>query len=145
MKQARPNCLVWAARCYRSVMGRLLLFGLFLYAFLRILPLPAGFRFILPDKTVSHRITPRTVFPAVIYLTGLLVSVWLIITMDVQFGIISLGVLSFVTLLRFLPKRWRLPLVIFLVLAALLIVWFCRDSEPGENQYGPNPKEKNYW
>ena len=22
-----------------------------------------------------------------------------------------------------------------------LIVWFCQDSEPGENQYGPNPKE----
>ena len=109
----------------------LLLFGLFLYAFLRILPLPAGFRFILPDKTVSHRITPRTVFPAVIYLTGLLVSVWLIITMDVQFGIISLGVLSFVTLLRFLPKRWRLPLVIFLVLAALLIVWFWPGQSGG--------------
>ena len=22
----------------------------------------------------------------------------------------------------------------------LLIVWFCKDSDPGENQYGPNPK-----
>lgn len=23
----------------------------------------------------------------------------------------------------------------------LLIVWFCQDSQPGENAYGPNPKE----
>lgn len=22
----------------------------------------------------------------------------------------------------------------------LLIVWYCKDSQPGENQYGPNPK-----
>ena len=22
----------------------------------------------------------------------------------------------------------------------LLIVWFCRDSEPGDNEFGPNPK-----
>lgn len=25
--------------------------------------------------------------------------------------------------------------------AILLIVWFCRDSQPGANQYGPNPKD----
>ena len=24
--------------------------------------------------------------------------------------------------------------------AILLIVWYCRDSEPGDNMYGPNPK-----
>lgn len=24
--------------------------------------------------------------------------------------------------------------------AILLIVWYCKDSQPGENQYGPNPK-----
>ncbi|MCF0138062.1 MAG: DUF805 domain-containing protein [Oscillospiraceae bacterium] len=23
----------------------------------------------------------------------------------------------------------------------LLLVWLCKDSQPGENQYGPNPKE----
>ena len=28
-----------------------------------------------------------------------------------------------------------------LVGAILLLVWFCQDSQPGENQYGPNPKE----
>lgn len=109
----------------------LLLSGLFLYALLRVLPLPAGVRPVPPDKSGSHRITLQAVFPAVIYFTGLLVSIWLIITMDVQFGIISLGILFFVTLLRFLPKRWRLPLVIILVLAALLIVWFWPGQSGG--------------
>ncbi|MBR3294628.1 MAG: DUF805 domain-containing protein [Oscillospiraceae bacterium] len=28
-----------------------------------------------------------------------------------------------------------------LVGSILLIIWFCTDSQPGENQYGPNPKE----
>ena len=23
----------------------------------------------------------------------------------------------------------------------ILLVWLCRDSQPGDNQYGPNPKE----
>lgn len=27
-----------------------------------------------------------------------------------------------------------------LVGAIILIVWFCKDSEPGDNMYGPNPK-----
>ena len=25
-----------------------------------------------------------------------------------------------------------------------VLVWFCTDSQPGDNQYGPNPKENNY-
>ncbi len=28
-----------------------------------------------------------------------------------------------------------------LVGAILLIVWLCKDSEPGTNEYGPNPKD----
>ena len=27
----------------------------------------------------------------------------------------------------------------------ILLVWLCRDSEPGENAYGPNPKETSYY
>ena len=27
-----------------------------------------------------------------------------------------------------------------LVGAIILLVWFCKDSEPGDNMYGPNPK-----
>ncbi len=29
-----------------------------------------------------------------------------------------------------------------LVGAIMLLVWYCRDSQPGENAYGPNPKEE---
>ena len=25
-----------------------------------------------------------------------------------------------------------------------MLVWFCTDSQPGDNQYGPNPKSGNY-
>ena len=27
----------------------------------------------------------------------------------------------------------------------MLLVWYCRDSQPGDNQYGPNPKETYYY
>lgn len=33
-----------------------------------------------------------------------------------------------------------LCILIPLVGPILLLVWFCKDSEPGENQFGPNPK-----
>ena len=37
-----------------------------------------------------------------------------------------------------------LLMLIPLVGQILLIVWFCTDSQPGDNQYGPNPKENYY-
>ena len=30
--------------------------------------------------------------------------------------------------------------IIILIMAIVIIIWFCKDSEPGTNQYGPNPK-----
>lgn len=36
---------------------------------------------------------------------------------------------------------WFLLNLIPLVGQIILIVWYCKDSEPGENQYGANPKE----
>ena len=56
--------------------------------------------------------------------TGLLISVYLILTMQVQFGIISLSVLTLFTLLAFLPKKLRLPALILLLALALVVVWF---------------------
>ena len=81
----------------------------------------------------------------------------------VSFVLTSLG--SFVEALKFLPAIWSLAVLLpglavcvrrlhdigktgWLVLLALipivgaiiLIVWFCKDSQPGDNQYGPNPK-----
>lgn len=32
-----------------------------------------------------------------------------------------------------------------LVGAIMLLVWYCRDSDPGENAYGPNPKENELY
>ena len=81
----------------------------------------------------------------------------------VSFVLSSLG--SFVEALKFLPAIWSLAVLLpglavcvrrlhdigktgWLLLLALipivgeiiLIVWFCKDSQPGDNQYGPNPK-----
>lgn len=59
-----------------------------------------------------------------ILFVALLLTLYLILTMRVQFGVISLAILFLFTLLRFLPKKWRLPLLLFLVIAVLLVVWF---------------------
>ena len=34
---------------------------------------------------------------------------------------------------------WLIPP--FIVGAIILFVWYCKDSQPGENKYGANPKE----
>ena len=39
---------------------------------------------------------------------------------------------------------WYLIVLIPLVGWILMIVWCCQDSQPGDNQYGPNPKETVY-
>lgn len=36
---------------------------------------------------------------------------------------------------------WVFIALVPLVGAILLLVWECTDSQPGENKYGPNPKE----
>ena len=36
---------------------------------------------------------------------------------------------------------YSLFVFIVLALAIWLIVWLCKDSQPGENKWGPNPKE----
>ena len=38
------------------------------------------------------------------------------------------------------PGTWYLICLIPLVGVILLVVWFCQDSQPGDNQFGPNPK-----
>ncbi len=55
---------------------------------------------------------------------ALLLTIFLIITMEVQFGVISLAVLVVFTVLCFLPKKIRLPLLIILIIGVLLVVWF---------------------
>ena len=41
---------------------------------------------------------------------------------------------------------WALLFALITVVGwILIIVWACKDSEPGENQYGPNPKKANVY
>ena len=54
----------------------------------------------------------------------LVFTVFLILTMGVQFGIISLAVLFLFTLLRFIPKKARLLILVVLIILVLLTVWF---------------------
>ena len=100
----------------------LLLTGLFLCSVLRLL---------LPSKGsgVSFRSNIRnlplqSILLIGIYTVALVISVYLILTMEVQFGVISLAVLFLFTLLRFLPKKWRLPALILIIILVLLVVWF---------------------
>ena len=96
-----------------------LLAGLFLYE------LPALFR----DARTSAR--KAAFLPAAAVLAALLVTLYLILTMGVQFGFITLAVLLLLTLLRFVPKKWRLPLLILLLALVLLLVWFWPGQSGG--------------
>lgn len=42
------------------------------------------------------------------------------------------------------PGPWILIALVPIVGWILLIVWYCKDSDPGENDYGPNPKESTF-
>ena len=76
------------------------------------------------SEAKPKNLCPRTLIFIIILFVALLLTLHLILTMRVQFGVISLAVLFLFTLLRFLPKKWRLPLLLFLVIAVLLVVWF---------------------
>ncbi len=70
----------------------------------------------------------RVLLPKALYCiflsVALLLTLFLIITMDVQFGAISLAVLFLFTVLRLIPKKRRLPILLLLIIAVLLVVWF---------------------
>ena len=83
--------------------------------------------FMVPDASkLSFRLKPegKALVVAIISLAGFALCVYLIITMDVQFGAIGLAALLLFTVLRFLPRKWRLPLLILLIVLVLLAVWF---------------------
>lgn len=54
---------------------------------------------------------------------GLILCVYLVLTMKVQFGVLSLSALLAVTVLRLLPKKARLATLILLLLVLMLVVW----------------------
>ncbi len=98
----------------------LLLSGLFLRSFIGT-----------AVKTKQNGFPPYSLAFSAVSLTGFLMSAYLIITMDVQFGMISLGVLCLASMLRFLPANRRIPLLILLIVLALLIVWFWPGQSGG--------------
>ena len=38
-------------------------------------------------------------------------------------------------------RGWWLLLALVPIVNIILLVWYCQDSQPGENQWGANPKE----
>ena len=106
----------------------LLLSGLFLYGLLQ--QLPDRFPGRQPFPALSTPAGRKKAAFALVCFLALALSVFLIITMDVQFGIISLSVLLLFTVLRFLPKKARLAVFVLLVAVALLAVWFWPDQGP---------------
>ena len=100
----------------------LLLAGLFLHGLIRSVPEYRS----RPESSAARPPLFRRGVPVlpVILSVSFLIVLWLILTMGVQFGIVSLAFLLLFTLFRFLPRRFRLPLLILLVVLALLVVWF---------------------
>lgn len=82
-------------------------------------------------KDDSLRPKKQLVFSACVFLTALLICVYLIVTMDVQLGILTLIVLLVWTLVRLLPAKFRLPVLLLLMAAALVLVWYWPGQEGG--------------
>ena len=34
-----------------------------------------------------------------------------------------------------------IPYILYVIYSIVLLVWYCKDSQPGANKYGENPKE----
>ena len=77
---------------------------------------------------------------------GVVWGVWMVVKM---FGIIGgmnpahVDVQSDAFALTLLKEMWAvvlIPFVIYIAYSILLLVWYCKDSQPGANKYGENPK-----
>lgn len=77
---------------------------------------------------------------------GVVWTVWMVVKM---FGIIGgmnpahVDVESDAFAFTLLKEMWvvvLIPYVIYIAYSILLLVWYCKDSQPGANKYGENPK-----
>ena len=84
-----------------------------------------------PRRREGNLPAARRILFRITVLAGLAAAVYLVISMDVQFGAITLAVLAVAAVLRFIPRRWRIPFIILLVILALLFVWFFPGSSGG--------------
>jgi len=88
----------------------------------------------LPELVSSlRRLMPSNKISAILYPSFLLLSLasalYLLCTIGVFSGLLAFAVLVVVTLVRFLPKKARLPVLVLLLVAALLLVWFWPGAE----------------
>lgn len=103
-----------------------LLAGLFLPVLLhrfRRSPHPSGDT----QKFLAEPSSPRGM-DLTVAVAGFVLCVYLIVTIEVQFGLIALGAVVLFCVMRALPRWSRLPLLICLILAGLALAWFW----PGE-------------
>lgn len=78
------------------------------------------------------------VISLIVRLTG-----WNFLSMLYSLAVLLPGLAVAVRRLHDIGKSGWFYLFVFIPLvgAIILLVWFCKDSEPGANAYGPNPKE----
>lgn len=77
---------------------------------------------------------------------GVVWGVWMVVKMV---GVISgmnldnVDVESDAFALTVVKEMWAvvvIPYIIYIAYSILLLVWYCKDSQPGANKYGENPK-----
>lgn len=77
---------------------------------------------------------------------GVVWGVWMIVKMVGIIGGMNpahVDVESDAFALTLLKEMWAvvlIPYVIYIAYSILLLVWYCKDSQPGANKYGENPK-----
>ena len=84
-----------------------------------------------PLRKTGGKLSVRGILPKLLVLAGMASVVYMVVTMDVQFGAITLAVLVVAAVLQFVPRRLRLLLVVLLVIAALVFVWFFPGNSGG--------------
>ena len=77
---------------------------------------------------------------------GVVWTVWMIVKMIGLVGGMNLDhvdVESDAFSLTLLKEMWDvilIPYILYIAYSILLLVWYCKDSQPGANKYGENPK-----
>ena len=84
------------------------------------------------EGTVSSSKKIFSFLYACLLLVSLAAAVYLLFTIHVFSGQLALAVLVAVVLVRLLPKKARLPVLLLLLAAVLLLVWFWPGAETGD-------------
>ena len=77
---------------------------------------------------------------------GVVWAVWMVVKMIGLVGGMDLDhvdVESDAFALTLLKEMWDvilIPYILYIAYSFLLLVWYCKDSQPGANKYGENPK-----